>query len=250
MYQDFAYYYDRFMKNVNYQKWTDQVEKIFQKYDKRPKFIVDLACGTGGVTNVLAERGYQVVGVDLSEDMLFVAREKARKSGLRVSYVCQDMAELTLHRPVDAILCMCDGFNYILYEKKLKQTMLRIARYLKPGGILVFDISSYYKLSSILGNHTMADDDEQISFIWMNHFDRETSLLEMNLTFFEKQGSLYKRSNETHWQRAYYAEEMIDLLKECGFTDIASYSSNDLNPPGKRSQRIFFSAITEKTGSF
>jgi ubiquinone/menaquinone biosynthesis C-methylase UbiE len=248
MYQDFANYYDRFMKNVNYRKWTSQVEKIFQKYEKRPKTVVDLACGTGGITNVLAGRGYQVTGIDLSEEMLFVAREKARKAGLRVSYVCQDMAELTLHRPVDAILCMCDGFNYILDKGKLKQTMQRINRYLNPGGILVFDISTYYKLSSILGNRTMADIDEQVSLIWLNHFDKETSLLEMNLTFFEKQGSLYKRSDETHWQRAYRTEEMVELLKKCGFLHIAAYSTNDLTPPGKRSQRILFSAITKKTG--
>src|SRR5690554_6919274 len=106
MYQEFAYYYDALMKNVDYQEWTNQVERIFNKYGKKPKTIVDLACGTGGVTNVLASRGYQVTGIDISEDMLFVAREKARKSGLKISYVCQDMAELTLHRPVDAVLCM------------------------------------------------------------------------------------------------------------------------------------------------
>ena len=121
MYQEFAYYYDALMKNVDYQEWTNQVERIFNKYGKKPKTIVDLACGTGGVTNVLASRGYQVTGIDISEDMLFVAREKARKSGLKISYVCQDMAELTLHRPVDAVLCMCDGFNYILDKDRLQK---------------------------------------------------------------------------------------------------------------------------------
>ena len=114
MYQEFAYLYDKLMKNVDYQRWADHIEEIFRKNGRKPETVVDLGCGTGAVTNILAERGYQVTGVDISEDMLFVAREKARKSGLQVSYICQDMTELTLHRPVDAIICMCDGFNYIL----------------------------------------------------------------------------------------------------------------------------------------
>ncbi|NLC45358.1 MAG: class I SAM-dependent methyltransferase, partial [Clostridiales bacterium] len=155
MYQDFAYLYDEFMKNVDYQDWTNKVEDIFRKYDKQPKTIVDLACGTGGVTNLLATRGYKVTGVDISEDMLYLAREKARKSGLQVPYICQDISELSLHNPVDAILCMCDGFNYILEKRKLKQSLKKIHKYLNPGGILIFDISSHYKLSSILGNNTM-----------------------------------------------------------------------------------------------
>ncbi len=242
MYKGFAYYYDALMKNVDYQEWTNQVERIFNKYGKKPKTIVDLACGTGGVTNVLASRGYQVTGIDISEDMLFVAREKARKSGLKISYVCQDMAELTLHRPVDAVLCMCDGFNYILDKDRLQKTMNRIAGYLNKGGILVFDISTYYKLSSILGNSTMADNNEQLSFIWFNYFDRESGLLEMNLTFFDKQGRMYRRSDETHVQRAYTEEEIRELLQASGFSEIAVFSARNLNPPGKRSHRAFYAA--------
>ncbi|NLU35769.1 MAG: methyltransferase domain-containing protein [Clostridiales bacterium] len=242
MYQEFAYLYDKLMKNVDYQRWADHIEEIFRKNGRKPETVVDLGCGTGAVTNILAERGYQVTGVDISEDMLFVAREKARKSGLQVSYICQDMTELTLHRPVDAIICMCDGFNYILEEAKLKQTFQRIYQYLNPGGILVFDISTYYKLASILGNNTMADSDEEISFIWFNNFDRQSRILEMNLTFFKKENGLYKRADETHYQRAYYTEEITALLQESGFCDINVYSANDLKPPGKRNHRVFFSA--------
>ncbi|HHY83147.1 MAG TPA: class I SAM-dependent methyltransferase [Clostridiales bacterium] len=243
MYQDFAYFYDTLMKNVDYNKWAGQVENIFKYYGKSPKTIVDLACGTGGITNLLAAKGYQMTGIDISEDMLFVAREKARKLGLKIAYVCQDMVHLTLHRPVDAILCMCDGFNYILEKEKLKTAMGRIYSYLIPGGILVFDISSYYKLSSILGNNTMAENNEDISLIWLNHFSKDTSILEMNLTFFVKQGRLYKRMDETHLQRAYREEEIKEILEECGFTGISAFSPNDLSPPGKRSHRIFFAAL-------
>ena len=243
MYKDFAYLYDSFMKNVDYQEWTDKIELIFRKYGKSPKTIADLACGTGGVTNPLAARGYQVIGVDISEDMLYVAREKARKSGLQVPYICQDISELTLHHPVDAVLCMCDGFNYILEEEKLKRSLDRIHHYINPGGILIFDISSYYKLSTILGNKTMADTAEDLSLIWLNHFVKETRLLEMNLTIFKKQGDCYKRIEETQMQKAWKMGEIIELLNECGYLNISAYSSQGLTPPGKRSHRIYFSAL-------
>jgi ubiquinone/menaquinone biosynthesis C-methylase UbiE len=245
MYHEFAYIYDTLMKNVDYEKWTDQIEAIFKKYGKAPKTVADLACGTGGITNALAARGYRAAGVDLSEDMLYVAREKARKSGLRIPYICQNIVQLELHKPVDAIVCMCDGLNYILDKADLKKALERIYHFLNPGGILVFDISSHYKLSSVLGNHTMADTGEDISLIWLNQFNKETQILEMNLTFFTKDGSRYKRTDETHLQRAYQEDEILALLTECNFTDTESFSPDRLTSPKKRSQRIFFAAIRQ-----
>ena len=245
MYQGFAGIYDALMKNVDYAKWADQIEALFRKYGKRPKTVVDLACGTGGITNILASRGYAVTGVDRSWDMLRIAKEKAGKNGLRIPYVCQDMTGLELHRPVDAMVCTCDGFNYILDRTDLKRTLQRITRYLNPGGILIFDISSYYKLSSILGNHTMADTDEDISLIWLNQFDKDTQILEMHLTFFIREGSLYRRLEETHLQRAYREEEITALLEECGFCGTEVFSPFLLSPPGKRSQRIVFAAVRQ-----
>jgi ubiquinone/menaquinone biosynthesis C-methylase UbiE len=245
MYHEFAYIYDTLMKNVDYEKWTDQIEAIFKKYGKAPKTVADLACGTGGITNALAARGYRATGIDLSEDMLYVAREKARKSGLRIPYICQNIVQLELHKPVDAIVCMCDGLNYILDKADLKKALERIYHFLNPGGILVFDISSHYKLSSVLGNHTMADTGEDISLIWLNQFNKETQILEMNLTFFTKDGSRYKRTDETHLQRAYQEDEILALLTECNFTDTESFSPDRLTSPKKRSQRIFFAAIRQ-----
>lgn len=243
MYQEFAYLYDALMKNMDYEKWTDQIEAIFQRYGEKPETVVDLACGTGGITNILASRGYQTTGVDLSGDMLSIAREKARKSGLRIPYICQDITGLELHRPVDAMVCMCDGFNYILDGRDLKKALQRIYRYLNPGGILIFDISSHYKLSAVVGNHTMADPDEDISMIWLNQFDEETQILEMNLTFFVKEGSLYRRVEETQLQRAYREEEIIGLLEECGYSGMERFSPFFLTPPKKKTQRIVFAAI-------
>lgn len=243
MYKDFAYIYDALMKDVDYEKWTSYIEAIFQSHGLKPESIVDLACGTGGVTNILAKRGYQVTGVDISEDMLASAREKARKSGLRVPYICQNIINLELHHPVDAITCMCDGFNYILDKQDMKSAFIKIYSYLKPGGLLVFDISSYYKLSSVLGNNIMADTGEDISLIWYNKFIKKDNTLEMNLTFFIKEGNYYKRSDETHLQKAYQQDEIIELLTECNFTNVTCLSPFSMTPPQKRSQRIFFTAV-------
>ncbi|MGI6539105.1 MAG: class I SAM-dependent DNA methyltransferase [Caldicoprobacterales bacterium] len=247
MFQDFAYLYDRLMSNVNYNKWANHIEAIFHKHGKKPKTMLDLACGTGGVTSIMASRGYQVIGVDISEDMLFVAKEKARKLGLHIPYICQDMSELTLHRPVDAILCMNEGFNYILNEKKLKQTFLRLRHYLNPDGIIVFDIASQFKLSSVLGNNTMAVNDEDVSMIWFNNFDEEKQILELRLTFFERledeENSLYQRYDETHFQRAWTIEELTALLIESGFSHVNTYGADSLETPSRRSHRIYFSAM-------
>ena len=244
MYQEFAYLYDTLMKSVDYEKWTDQIEAIFRRYEVKPKAIVDLACGTGEFTNSLAKRGYPVIGVDQSVDMLNVASEKSRESGWQIPYICQDITELELHHPVDAMVCMCDGFNYILDSMELEKCLQGIYRFLNPGGILVFDISSHYKLSSVVGNHTMADPDKKFSLIWLNQFDRKSGILEMNLTFFIRQeGGLYRRVEETQLQRAYRQDEILQLLKSCGFSGMECFAPLSLTTPRKKSQRIVFSAV-------
>ncbi len=244
MYQEFAYLYDTLMKSVDYEKWVDQIEAIFRRYEVEPKTIVDLACGTGGFTNSLAKRGYPVIGVDQSVDMLNVASDKSRKSGWQIPYICQDITELELHHPVDAMVCMCDGFNYILDSAELKKCLQGIYRFLNPGGILIFDISSHYKLSSVVGSHTMADPDKNISLIWLNQFDRKSGILEMNLTFFIRQeADLYRRVEETQLQRAYCQDEILQSLNACGFSGMECFAPLSLAAPKKKSQRIVFSAI-------
>lgn len=242
-YGEFAYIYDDLMKNFNYRKWKRYIEDIFKFYGVSPVDIVDLACGTGTMSILLAQQGYNVIGVDNSEDMLFVAREKSRKQGLQIPFICQDMQELELHRPVDAVLILCDGVNYIIDRDELRKVMLSIYKVLKSGGILIFDISSYYKLAFILGNRLMADNDEEVSLIWKNYFDPEKNICQMELTFFVNENGYYRRFDELHYQRAYRLEEIIEILEQSGYTDIRSFHPFTFEPPKKRGHRIVFTAI-------
>jgi len=231
------------MKDTDYSKWVDYIEAVFRRYGAKPRTIADLACGTGSITALLARRGYDVTGVDISGDMLDAAREKSMKMGLKIPYVCQDMRRLTLHRPVDAITCMCDGINYLSRMEDLDSALDSISRNLKPGGLLFFDISSYFKLSSILGSKVMADPGEDISMIWINRFDGKEKLLTMELTFFVKKGAQYTRFDEIHVQRAYLEEEIREALERHGFTGIESFGPFSFEAPRKRCQRIFFAAV-------
>lgn len=247
IYNGFAYIYDTLMQDVNYPKWVDYIELLFRHYGVKPRQIVDLACGTGNITILLRERGYDVIGIDQSEDMLFVAREKARNRGMNITFIFQDIRHISLHHPVDAMTCICDGINYISAEEELDLVFEGVYRYLNPGGIFVFDISSYYKLSSVVGNNVFVKTDEDISYIWQNYFDKQSRICEMELSFFVKEGEHYKRFDEVHYQRAYHAEEIVGHLENNGFEDIGVYQPFTLKPPKKKAERIFFAA--RKKGS-
>ncbi|HZK35042.1 MAG TPA: class I SAM-dependent methyltransferase [Bacillota bacterium] len=242
MYRDFAYVYDELMQDVDYDRWADHIEKIFNRFAVKPEKIVDLACGTGSITNRLAARGYNMTGVDISQDMLSVAREKARKSGLNVPYIHQDIRSLDLHGPLDAVVCMCDGLNYIIKKDALRQVLCKAREYLKPGGVLLFDISSYYKLSQILGNNIIVDTEGDTNLVWCNSYSDKSQILQMDLTFYVRQGDYFRRFYETHLQRAYKSKELKNLLVESGFSDIALFSDFGMEAPDNNSQRIFFYA--------
>jgi len=242
MYQEFAYIYDKMMRDVDYLKWTDYIESIFTRYNIKPKDIAELACGTGNITIIMADRGYNMIGIDRSQDMLQVAQEKARKKGLKIPFVCQDMRDLELHRQVDAVLITCDGINYIIDDEDIDRVFYLIYNILRPGGVLLFDISTYYKLSTILGDNIMIDDDQGIFLIWENNFDKEESICAMDLTFFVQENSLYRRFDEVHIQKGHHAQDLIDKLKQNRFININCYHHLTFDEPKKNSQRLMFVA--------
>jgi ubiquinone/menaquinone biosynthesis C-methylase UbiE len=242
IYNNFAYVYDTLMGDTNYPRWVDYIERIFKHYGVKPRQIVDLACGTGNITIPLKTREYDIIGIDQSEDMLFVAREKARKLGLAIPFIYQDMRNIALHHPVDAITCMCDGVNYILSGGELDLVFEGVYNYLNHKGVFIFDISSHYKLSSILSNNTIGETGQDISFIWQNNFDKQVDICEMKLSFFVKEGEYYKRFDEIHYQRAYKVEEIIRRLQKSGFQKINAYHPFTFKPPKKPAHRIFFAA--------
>lgn len=239
-YSGFAYVYDRLMQDVDYDGWTDYIEAIFKRYKTSPVNIADLACGTGNITNRLAQRSYNLIGVDISADMLQIAQEKAASIGVEVIYLNQDIRELLLPTELDAILCICDGINYITDEIDLIKVFRAVHEHLKKDGLFIFDISSYYKLSHILGQNTFAENYEEVSYIWENYFDENRKICDFDLTIFMKEKGLYRKYEESHSQKAYQEEEILSLIKQIEFKRTDVFDAFSFNKPKKSSERLYF----------
>lgn len=238
-YSGFALCYDALMSEVDYEDWTQRLMDAAQKHGAKPKKIADLACGTGNITNALAARGYDVIGVDVSQPMLSIAQDKAYEEHLKVRYLLQDITEFSLHRPVDMITMINDGINYISGEEKLKRVFDCMAKALAPGGLALIEYSTPYKLEHVLGNQTIAESDEEISMIWENQYNPETKTLTMELTFFlrdEIQPSLYERFSETHVQHA-HSMEVLNAAAKDGFECLEALDGETMAPLAETSER-------------
>lgn len=246
-YIDFATIYDSLMhQDVDYGAMADYIEDIFKVLDIKPELVLDLGCGTGNLTSILWERGYDMIGIDLSNDMLNVARVKgvagkADSSG-QILYLCQDMREFELYGTVDAIVCMTDVMNYITQSDDILKVFRLAKNYLNPGGVLIFDINSAYKLESIIGNNTFTYDDEQVFYAWENEFDEDRRVCDFYLTFFVKDAQGYRRFDEEHTQRAYGPDEVVGLLNRAGFGDAMVYDAYTFELPHAESERLVFVA--------
>lgn len=240
-YGRFAAVYDRLMNDVDREAWGNYVLGLL---GEGRKTVVDCACGTGELTLRLAAAGHAVIGQDLSEDMLRIAGEKARRARLGIPFIRQDMRRLSLHKRVDAIVSACDGVNYLASRKALSEFLQSAYAALKPGGILLFDISSRYKLSTVLGSNTFALDEGDSAYIWQNAYDGETKLVRMDLTFFVEDGESgrYDRFTETHIQRAHSEREVRAALENAGFVNIEAYEAFTLDAPKDTTERLQFAA--------
>lgn len=241
-YSDFAFIYDELMNDVDYDKWVLYIEEIIKKKGVKVKNILELACGTGNLTIPLTLKNYDIAGIDISEDMLNIAREKATEQGVELVLLQQNIAELDFEvENLDCVLCACDGFNYLTYDDEIENCFSRVYDILKKDGIFIFDISSYYKLSNTLGNNTFAEKRENIVYIWQNYFDDTESLIDMELTFFIKDKSgKYDKFTEVHQQRAYTEKEILNFLKKSGFNNIEVLSDFKMEAPKEKSERLFF----------
>lgn len=208
MYNDFAEVYDR-LQDADYEKFIRYYEEIFKRYGKTPTLVLDLACGTGNITIPMAKRGYDMIGIDLSCEMLNIAREKAMEEGQNILFLNQDMTEFELYGTVDAIVCALDGINYITDEKMLKKVFSLVQNYLNPDGIMIFDINSEYKLSKILGDNTFVNEEQGFYYVWRNNYSEDTKICEFELNFFEEtEDGSYLRFDEFQEERAYSVEEI------------------------------------------
>ena len=245
-YTSFAAVYDTFMDNVPYEEWGEYLHRLLREYGIDSGMVLDLGCGTGTMTEYLAERGYDMIGVDYSEDMLEIALEKKLKSGHDILYLCQDMREFELYGTVRAIVSICDSVNYITEPSELQQVFYWVNNYLDPDGIFIFDFNTEYKYREILGDCTIAESREDCSFIWDNYYYDKEKINEYELSLFvrdeelsENGREMYQRYQETHYQRGYTLEEMKALLEAAGMQVRAAYDAFTKNQPLEESERIY-----------
>lgn len=241
-YGGLAEVYDLFMDNVPYESWSRELIRILREYGVLDGLVLDLGCGTGKMTRLLARAGYDMIGIDASEEMLGVAKEReAEDSG--ILYLHQDMREFELYGTVRAVVCVCDALNYMLTETELQSVFSLVNMYLDPGGMFLFDLNTLYKYREILGERAICENREEGSFIWENYFDEETGINEYDLTLFirgeNKQDSLFQRFEETHYQRAYSVEEIKKALEEAGLAFEICYDAFTREPPRQNSERIY-----------
>ena len=242
-YTGFAAVYDIFMDNVPYEEWSSYLHGLLLEHGIEEGIVLDLGCGTGAMTERLAAFGYDMIGVDNSEDMLELAMEKRVQSGQDILYLLQDMREFELYGTVRAVVSICDCMNYILEEEDLLEVFCLANNYLDPGGIFVFDMNTPYKYREVIGNTTIAENREEGSFIWENCFDEESQVNEYALTLFIKEeDDLYRKHEEFHYQKAYEPERVKELLEEAGLKVEAIYDAFTREPVREDSERIYFIA--------
>lgn len=239
-YTGFAQVYDLFMDNVPYEAWCLYVRSLLAEYAIQDGIVLDLGCGTGKMTRLLQAAGYDMIGVDCSAEMLEIAVQKEREG---ILYLCQDMRELELYGTVAAVVCVCDAINYILQEEELRQVFKLVNNYLDPGGIFVFDLNTCYKYETLLGERVICENREEASFIWENDYDSKTQINVYDLTLFVREETgLYRKYEETHYQRGYELEVVKRLLTEAGLEFVACYDAFTRQPPRSDSERVYFIA--------
>lgn len=207
-YGEFARVYDIFMDNVDYDAWASYLTKSLKEYGVCDGLVLELGCGTGTMTELLAESGYDMIGVDNAEEMLAEAMEKREESGHDILYLLQDMEEFELYGTVRAVISVCDSLNYITEEEDLLHVFSLVNNYLDPKGTFIFDMNTVYKYREMLGNTIIAENREEGSFIWENEYDEETGMNIYGLTLFlPREDGLYEKTEEVHYQKAYSEEK-------------------------------------------
>ncbi len=243
-YTQFAQVYDRFMDNVPYGEWADFYLKILKESGIRDGILLDLGCGTGVVTELLAGQGYDMIGVDSSEEMLRAAMEKKeRRNGSvpDILYLEQDMREFELYGTVRGILCVCDSLNYLLEEREILQTFRLVDNYLDPGGLFLFDFNTPYKYGTLIGEDTIAENREDCSFIWENYYDEERQINEYELTVFirQQESGLFSRFTEYHYQKGYTLPVIRNLVEQSGLEFVMALDGDTFTEVAESSGRIF-----------
>ena len=237
-YGSFAYYYDRFMDNIPYDEWTAYLQELLQDQGVKEGLVLELGCGTGNMTGRLKACGYDMIGLDISEEMLEIAQSREDSNG--ILYLHQDMREFELYGTVAAVVSVCDTMNYITEPEDLIEVFRLVNNYLDPGGCFIFDLKTRYYYRSVLAANVFAENRDDCSLIWENYYDEDNCLNEYDLTIYaEAAQGLYRRFEETHCQRAWSLEEIITAAEEAGMKFVAAYDAFTKEPVKEDSERIY-----------
>ena len=240
-YHALAASYDRLTNDVDYEAIVAFYHAILEREDLHPKSAVDLACGTGSVALILARMGYRVTGVDMSEEMLTVALQRAMELETMPMFVCQKLQQLHLPRAVDMAVCALDGLDYILDPEDCKTAIARVYKALNPGGIFIFDVNTPEKLRAMDGQ-VFLDEDDDVYCVWRGEFDEQTNICTYGMDLFQRNGQVWERSFEEHKEYAYTVQQLTQYLHTAGFTHIRVYADGKMEDPRPGEQRIYFSA--------
>lgn len=279
-YTGFAEVYDTFMDDTPYEEWADFLAGLIGKYgisrpvqsageagcaagtaestgteqgsgadpslrealEEEKNLVLDLGCGTGTLTELLSQKGFDMIGVDSSEEMLQLAMDKKEKTGSRILYLCQDMRDLDLYSTVGTVVSVCDSINYLLEDEDVADTFSLVENYLYPGGIFIFDFNTLYKYETVIGDTTIAENRDDCSFIWENYYHEEEHINEYDLTIFareKKNRESFHRFQETHYQRGYTLEEMKSFVENSGLSLILVMDAETHREPTEDSERIY-----------
>ncbi len=280
-YTGFAGVYDIFMEDTPYEAWADFLSDLIEKYgiskpirekedtlvkegsrqkkeglealeemvseralETERNLVLDLGCGTGTLTELLYAKGYDMIGVDSSEEMLLKAMEKKEKSGSEILYLCQDMRDLDLYSTVGTVVSVCDSVNYLLEDDEVESVFLLVNNYLYKGGLFIFDFNTVYKYEKVIGDTTIAENRDACSFIWENYYHGQERINEYDLTIFarEGEGGLFRRFTETHLQRGYTLDEMLGFVERAGMEVVLMLDADTREKPGEMSERIYIAA--------
>ena len=244
MYSEFAWVYDVLMQDADYEARSRYILSLFERFDKKPTLLLDLACGTGGFSNELSKEGISVIGVDISPEMLSVAREASAEQGLDVLYLCQDACELDLYGTVDGAICCLDSLNHITDYEDFKRAVSRLSLFLEPERLFIFDVNTVYKHECVLGNNTIVKENEDVFCVWQNDYNSITHTTDINLDFFVLEDGVYYRSSEQFCERAYTEEEIAAALDAAGLEIVEIFEEMIDTAPGGTAERAVY--ITRK----
>lgn len=240
-YENFAAVYDALQTNVDYAARTEYLTELFKKYDRLPTLLLDVACGTGGFSYLFAEKGIDVIGADPSPEMLGVARDKFANAGKDALLLCQSAEELDLYGTVDGAICCLDSLNHIIDEDEFKRSIARIALFLEPERLFVFDLNTEYKHKEVLSGKTFAVETEQVFCVWQNSECDDDGIVDISLDFFcENDDGTYERSSEDFSERAYSHEFIEECITKAGLEIVDVLGDMSFDAPKPNEERVFY----------